>query len=105
MANTATIKGKLRVQKGNGDWNWIEVNGNRGDTTYLGSDNTNRGIWNNGSRDFTIYNQGNPGLTVGQDGTTIANKGLVTKGNIQTQGQLCVGATCINETQFKTLAK
>ena len=105
MANTATIKGKLKVQKGNGDWNWIEVNGNRGDTTYLGSDNTNRGIWNNGSRDFTIYNQGNPGLTVGQDGTTIANKGLVTKGNIQTQGQLCVGATCINETQFKTLAK
>ena len=76
IQNVATVSGKLKVQNGNGDHNWIEVDGHHGDSIQMGSDYVNRGIWNWGPRDFTIYNQGNPGLTVSQDGTTKANKAL-----------------------------
>ncbi|OYV74865.1 MAG: hypothetical protein B7Z66_15015 [Chromatiales bacterium 21-64-14] len=87
----ATINGKFVVNKGDGDWNWLHVVGNHGDTAYLGSDGTNRGIWADGARDFTIYNQGHPGLTVKQDGTVKADQSL------------CIGNTCVNEAQLKTL--
>jgi len=65
---TVDINGPLRVNKGNGDWNWLRVAGNHHDNLYLGSDKGNRGIWADGQRDFTIYNQGNPGLKVHTNG-------------------------------------
>ena len=68
--STLDVNGTFTVQRGNGDWNWIHVIGNHGDTAYLGSDGTNRGIWADGNRDFTIYNQGNPGPSVHTNGTT-----------------------------------
>ena len=84
IQNVATVSGKLKVQNGNGDHNWIEVDGHHGDSIQMGSDYVNRGIWNWGPRDFTIYNQGNPGLTVRQDGTTLAHKALNANEGIST---------------------
>ena len=68
--NNVDVSGMFTVERGNGDWNWLHVVGNHGDTAYLGSDGTNRGIWADGNRDFTIYNQGNPGPSVHTNGTT-----------------------------------
>jgi hypothetical protein len=76
-SRTAIVDGKLTVKKGDGTWNWIHVAGNQNDNVYLGSDHINRGIWADGPRDFTIYNQRNAGLTVGQDG------GVKTTGGVQ----------------------
>jgi len=68
VSGDTNINGKFTVKKGDGDWNWANIVGNHGDNLYLGSDGGNRGIWADGQRDFTIYNQGKPGLTVKQTG-------------------------------------
>jgi hypothetical protein len=55
------VNGKLTLKKGDTNWNWLRVEGNHGDNAYLGSDGTNRGIWADGARDFSIYNYGKGG--------------------------------------------
>ena len=87
----ATVNGRFVVKRGNGDWNWMRIQGNHGDNAYMGSDGTNRGIWADGARDFTIFNQGNPGLTVKQDGSVKATKSF------------CIGNTCITELDLQGL--
>ena len=67
------INNKLKVSHGDGNWNWIEVDGNYGDQLFFGSDSGNRGIWASGNRNFSIYNQQNTGLTVDTGGNTIIN--------------------------------
>ena len=66
------ISGKLTVSRGDGNWNWLNVVGNQKDQLLLGSDNGNRGIWAAGDRNFSVYNQGTPGLTVDTVGNTYA---------------------------------
>ena len=90
----ATINGKLVVNRGDGDWNWLRVSGNHGDNAYLGSDGGNRGIWADGPRDFTIYNQGRAGLTVKQDGSSGASSSSSASGGINANaaGDINVGA-------------
>jgi hypothetical protein len=62
------VNGKMTVKKGDGNWNWLRVEGNHKDNVYLGSDGGNRGIWADGPRDFSIYNQGARGLSVKPNG-------------------------------------
>ena len=69
IRNGTQVDGSFTVAKGNGDWNWVRVAGNHADNLYLGSDGTNRGVWADGDRDFSIYNQGNRALTVKTDGS------------------------------------
>jgi hypothetical protein len=83
--NGASVNGTLHVHRGNGDWNWIRVQGNHGDNLYTGSDGTNRGIWADGPRDLNLYNQGNNGLSVRQNGDVSLNK------NANVQGKLFFG--------------
>ena len=84
------VRGKTTIARGDGNWNWLRVAGNHKDNIYLGSDHLNRGIWADGPRDFSIYNQGNNGLTVTQGGEVNINK----KANI---GNFSVdGATIYN---------
>lgn len=67
--NTATnINGTLSLN--NGDWNWLKINRNAGDQMYFGADGTNKGIWNDGARDFSIYTSGNKRFSINKDGQT-----------------------------------
>lgn len=74
---TTVMNGRLSVQKGDGNWNWVHVRGNHNDNVYLGSDGHNRGIWADGPRDFSIYNQGRRGVTVNQGGKVFTDNGVV----------------------------
>jgi hypothetical protein len=67
------VRGKTTISRGDGSWNWLRVEGNHKDNIYLGSDGGNRGIWADGPRDFSIFNQGKKGLTVTQGGEVNAN--------------------------------
>jgi len=69
IRNDTQVDGTFMVTKGDGDWNWVHVAGNHSDNLYLGSDGTNRGIWADGGRDFSIYNLNRPGLNIKTDGT------------------------------------
>jgi hypothetical protein len=66
------INGKLTVSRGDGNWNWARIVGNHADNIYVGSDGGNRGIWADGNRNFSVYNQGNPGMTVDTAGNAYA---------------------------------
>ena len=67
------VNGKTTISRGDGNWNWLRVAGNHQDNIYLGSDNDNRGIWADGPRDFSIFNQGKKGITVTQTGDVNVN--------------------------------
>jgi len=66
------VNGKFTVSRGDGNWNWANIKGNHNDNLYVGSDGTNRGIWADGNRNFSIYNQGQTGLTVDPAGNAYA---------------------------------
>lgn len=73
--NTNTVvKGTLTAE--NPGWNWMKVRRNNDDEILIGSDDTNRGIWNNGPRDFSIYTSGANRFSVNKDGL-ITNRGDV----------------------------
>lgn len=81
-ANGANINGKLHVGRGDGNWNWIRVQGNHGDNLYMGSDAGNRGIWADGNRDLNIYNKGINALSVKQNGDVSVNNNLNVNGKV-----------------------
>jgi hypothetical protein len=66
------VDGTFTVNEGNGDWNWIKVKGNHNDNIYLGSDGTNRGIWADGNRPFSVYQNGTTALAVNTDNSLTA---------------------------------
>jgi len=92
--NGAAVNGTLHVHRGNGNWNWIRVQGNQGDNLYMGGDGGNRGIWADGPRDLNLYNQGNNGLSVRQNGDVSLNK------NANVQGKLFFGDPQMSASPF-----
>lgn len=71
--NTNTnISGTLNVN--NPGSNWLKMSRKLDDEIYLGADDTNKGIWNQGSRDFSIYTSGANRMSINKDGKII-NRG------------------------------
>lgn len=69
---TTNIQGTLHVN--NPNWNWVHINRNPQDQLFFGADATNRGIWSEGGKDFSIYNGGANRFTIDKDGKLI-NRG------------------------------
>lgn len=76
---TTTIKGTLATE--NPNWNWMQVKRNQNDVLSFGGDNNNRGIWSDGTRDFSIYTGGANRFSVSQGGV-ITNRGDVSAPSI-----------------------
>jgi hypothetical protein len=82
VGGDTNISGNFTVKKGNGNWNWANIVGNYNDNIYIGSDSGSRGIKAYGPKDFTIYNQDKPGLTVKQNGTVNIHNNLKINNNL-----------------------
>jgi hypothetical protein len=76
------------VARGDGNWNWIRVQGNHGDNLYMGSDGGNRGIWADGNRDLNLYNKGINALSVKQNGDVSLNRSGDVAGDARVGGNL-----------------
>lgn len=63
------INGTLNVN--NQKWNWLKMYRAAGDQLLFGMDDVNKGIWNEGPRDFSIYTNGVNRLSIDKDGRTI----------------------------------
>jgi hypothetical protein len=92
IAGDTNIDGKVVLRKGNGNWNYLQVQGNHGDNLFVGSDETNRGIYAQGNRPLSLYNEGNRGLTVTPNGTVdmTVNSFAVANG-LMAPGSLTIG--------------
>jgi hypothetical protein len=58
-ATATSVRGTLTVEGGDANkWNWIKVARGNNDTLFFGGDQSNRGIWSEGDRAFSVYTGG-----------------------------------------------
>lgn len=92
MAATKLVQSSTFTSTGDDNgWNWMGAHIAENDRLYFGGDSVNRGIFDTGTRPFTIYKYGNPSLIVNDNVET--NK-------LKIDESLCFGPSCLTENQL-----